>query len=60
MTGSVSTTPVQPDQTNHKGINVIDADVDVGSSNATTCTRVLLMDSDLKPGPTSICSFVQL
>ena len=44
---SISTTPVQPDQTNHKEINVIDADVDVGSSNATT--RVLLMDSDLKP-----------
>ena len=28
-------------------INVIDADVDVGSTNATT--GVILMDSDLKP-----------
>ena len=48
---SISTTPVKRDQTNHKEINVIDADVDVGGSNATT--RVLLMDSDLKPGPTT-------
>ena len=38
---------IQRDQTNHKEINVVDADVDVGSTNATT--RVLLMDSDLKP-----------
>ena len=38
---------IQRDQTNHKEINVVDADVDVGSTNATT--RVLLTDSDLKP-----------
>ena len=38
---------IQRDQTNQKEINVINADVDVGSTNATT--RVLLMDSDLKP-----------
>ena len=38
---------IQRDQTNHKEINVVDADVDVSSTNATT--RVLLTDSDLKP-----------
>ena len=37
---------IQRDQINHMEINVIDADVDVGT-NATT--QVLLLESDLKP-----------